>query len=90
MTYDERTETYTLTTGRKLIGVNGGVLGLAAKPKGGELFEGFDGSIAGTWEGDAFVPFSLLERRELAETMIARWRLWAEQEPDQAVIDSHA
>ena len=76
-------EDIVLSTGRK-ISANGHILGLAAF---GDLSlsEGYDGWIESEdgrlfWEDDN--RFTPVERDEIAEHMVERWRLWAVKNGD--------
>jgi hypothetical protein len=71
MIYDERQNTYTLSTGRRVY-ANRGILGIT--PDAEHLSEGYDGgvTIACEWDED-FVPWTPEERAEVADEMIRRW-----------------
>lgn len=68
MRFDEKTDRYTLSTGRSFGAVEG-----AISPRGnGDLFQGFDGWL----HEDIDTPLTDAERREIADYMIAAWRDW--------------
>ena len=69
-----------LTTGRTLY-ANRGVLGLSTDRHDPSLYEGFDGFLdrPDHYEGEeGNTRLTPLERREVADRMIARWHAWAE------------
>ena len=70
MTYDEKADGFTLSTGRSLMG--NGQFRLAPGDKG-EVSYGYDGDALG-FDMVALTPD---ERREIADYMIQAWSHWA-------------
>lgn len=71
MIYDVVHNSYTLTTGRRFY-ANRGIVGLG--PQAGDLSSGYDDGIEleRDWDPE-FPPWTVAERRELADEMIRRW-----------------
>jgi len=73
---------YRLSSGREFY-ANGQILGIT---RDGRLTEGYDSEIELEWrdpEGEEWsdTPFTVAERREIADYMVARWLVWAEETP---------
>ena len=78
MTFKDR-DHFVLSTGREVC-VNGGVIGLSPTMalEGCRVAEGWDGGFDVTGElGDE--PWTVAERRELADYMIDLWQQWLEK-----------
>ena len=71
MTFDWRTDRYTLASGRTVYAY-GGVLGLG--PDAISASYGWDGSV----DMHDGLPFTTVERHEIAAEMIRRWEWWRE------------
>ncbi len=71
---------YLFSTGREL-NASRGMLSVSADPEEtGRLCEGYDGNVFESWGSDPD-SFTIAERRELADFMIAEWNKWAAHVP---------
>ena len=80
MTYDDRSDTVRLSSGREFYAH----LGLLSVDTEGTVFDGYDGVVQRmeNFGSDRLEdqPFTDAERRELADAMIARWEAFAKGE----------
>lgn len=78
MTFDEQTEELVFRNGRRLY-ARGGVISLSIDRSKHELFQGFEGGYEfGYLSEQQETPLTLAERKELADAMSARWKLWGQ------------
>ena len=72
---DDKDDTYVLPTGRRFY-ANCGIIGLSDDDDA--VTEGYDGGIDVHSYADPEEAWTVKERRELGQFMIARWTAWTE------------